>query len=149
MPAQALLFTLLMLAAGIAIPVMAALNSGLGVRIGSPALAAVILLGVGLGVALIVLAVQGMPPAPGFGAVPPVYFLGGLIVALYITSITFAAPVLGVGNAVFLVLLGQLGSAALIDHFGLFGAVPAPLDWRRGLGLAAMALGVYLARRPG
>jgi transporter family-2 protein len=48
-------------------------------------------------------------------------------VAFYVLSITYIAPTFGVGNAVFFVLLGQLVSAAIIDHFGLFGAQVKPL----------------------
>jgi len=52
-----------------------------------------------------------------------------------------------VGNAVFFVLLGQLVAAAVIDHFGLMGALPFALTPRRALGIAVMALGVWLAKR--
>jgi transporter family-2 protein len=49
-------------------------------------------------------------------------------VAFYVLSITWIAPTFGVGNAVFFVLLGQLVSAAMIDHFGLFGAQVTPVS---------------------
>ena len=44
-------------------------------------------------------------------------------------------------------LLGQIVSTALIDHFGLLGARPSPVTARRALGIALMAAGVLLARR--
>ena len=66
----------------------------------------------------------------------------------YVLSITWAAPRIGIGNAVFFVLLGQLIAAALIDHFGLWGAMVATLTPRRLVGIAVMAQGVYLARKP-
>jgi transporter family-2 protein len=49
-------------------------------------------------------------------------------VAFYVLTITWIAPTFGIGNAVFFVLLGQLVSAALIDHFGLFGAQVTPVS---------------------
>ena len=39
-------------------------------------------------------------------------------------AITFAAPRIGLANAVFFVLLGQLLMAAAIDHFALLGVDP-------------------------
>ena len=73
-------------------------------------------------------------------------FLAGLLVAFYVLSITFVAPAFGVGNAVFFVLLGQLVSTALIDHFGMFGAQVSTLTPLRAGGIAVMGLGVALTQ---
>lgn len=136
-----------MLAAGIGIPVMAALNAALGARIGAPA-ASASLFAVALTIAFAAtMATGGVAVRPG-GAPSPHLFLGGLFVAFYVLSITFIAPKLGVATAVMLVLLGQLISAAAIDHYGFFGALKTPIDWRRAAGLMLMAAGVFLARRP-
>lgn len=142
-----------MLAAGIGIPVMAALNSQLGLRIGSPVAATTILFLVALSTALLTLALtslgSGAPLAP-YGKLaeqPKILILGGSLAAFYVLSITFVAPKFGVGNAVFFVLLGQLISSAMIDHFGLFGAQVKPLGLQRGAGIMVMALGVLLAVR--
>ena len=147
-PASALALSLLMLVAGIGIPVMATLNAGLGQRLESPIAASAVLALVGAVLFAAALAVVGPPPLARFAAVPPTYYLGGLFFVLYILGITIAAPRIGLGNAVFFVLLGQLIAATVIDHFGLWGAVPTPVTLRRLLGLAVMALGVYLARKP-
>jgi transporter family-2 protein len=64
-----------------------------------------------------------------------------------VLSVTFIAPHFGVGNAVFFVLLGQLISAAAIDHFGLFGARVSSLDATRALGIALMATGVFITQK--
>ncbi|MEO0746705.1 MAG: DMT family transporter, partial [Pseudomonadota bacterium] len=53
----------------------------------------------------------------------------------------------GIGNAVFFVLLGQLISAAAIDHFGLFGAQATALGPARLGGIALMAAGVWLTQQ--
>jgi transporter family-2 protein len=68
-------------------------------------------------------------------------------VAFYVLSITWIAPTFGVGNAVFFVLLGQLISAAAIDHFGLMGARPAPMSAARAGGILLMAAGVLLTQK--
>ena len=54
------------------------------------------------------------------------------------------APSFGVGNAVFFVLVGQLVSAAIIDHFALFGSTGSTLTFTRSLGITIMALGVWI-----
>ncbi|OZB19483.1 MAG: hypothetical protein B7X55_03505 [Rhodobacterales bacterium 34-62-10] len=140
-------YALTMLAAGIGIPILAALNAGLGTRLGSPVAAAAILFTVALTTTLLVLTLKGAPALSAVITAPKHLFLAGLLVAFYILSITFIAPKFGVGNAVFFVLLGQLVSAALIDHFGLFGARISPLSLSRAGGIALMAAGVFLTQR--
>lgn len=146
MPATPL-YAMTMLLAGIGIPILAALNAQLGVRLGSPVAAAVILFSVALLASAAVLLITGPAPILGAPEAPRHLFLGGLLVAFYVLSITFIAPRFGVGNAVFFVLLGQLISAALIDHFGLFGARLSPISPTRAAGIAVMAAGVFLTQR--
>ena len=130
----------IMLLAGIGIPLLAALNAALGQRLGSPAAAAVILFCVAMVVALVTLAVtrgsfRGLPGTPVH------LYAAGLFVAFYVLTITWIAPTFGIGNAVFFVLIGQLLSAAVIDHLGLFGARLVPLSPARGVGIAVMGVG--------
>lgn len=132
-----------MVVAGIGIPVMAALNSGLGVRLAHPVAAAAVLFAVALAVALLALWLHSPVDAGRLRGVPPQYFLGGTLVAFYVLAITAIAPRLGVGNAVFGVLIGQLLASAAIDHFG---ALRSEFTMARAAGLAFMTLGVVLAR---
>jgi transporter family-2 protein len=74
-------------------------------------------------------------------------YAAALGVVLYVLSVTWSAPRIGVGNAIFFVLLGQLIAAAAIDHLGLFGALKTTLTVRRAIGLLVMAFGVYLAKK--
>jgi transporter family-2 protein len=137
-----------MVAAGVGIPLLAALNANLGQRIGSPVAAGVVLFAVALGTALAVLLVTSgagaLAKVPGQ---PPVLFLGGCLVAFYILSITFVAPRFGLANAILFVLLGQLVSAAVIDATGLLGLAARPVSGVRLAGLAVMAVGVLLTQR--
>jgi transporter family-2 protein len=139
---------LLMLATGFGIPVMAALNAGLGRHLASPAAATASLFGVGFVIALLVAIGLGMPAPASFRTAPPHYYLGALFVVFYIMAITYVAPRIGLANAVFFVLLGQLVAAATIDHFALLGAIRTSLTLRRSFGLALMMVGLYFARRP-
>lgn len=141
-------YALTMLAAGIGIPVLAALNAALGQRLGSPIAAASVLFCVALTATAMVLLTSGDTPRLGNVPMAPKHlFFAGILVAFYVLSITWVAPKFGVGNAVFFVLLGQLISAAAIDHFGLFGAQIAPLSLARSGGIAVMALGVWLTQQ--
>lgn len=138
----------IMFAAGIGIPILAALNAGLGQRLGSPVAAALILFVVALMATGAVFLLSGAR-VEGLGGTPPHLFLGGLFVAFYVLTVTWIAPSFGVGNAVFFVLIGQLVSAALIDHFGLFGAPVHALGPARLGGIAVMAAGVFLTQIAG
>ncbi|MEL6099956.1 MAG: DMT family transporter [Pseudomonadota bacterium] len=140
-------YAIIMLLAGIGIPLLAALNAALGVRIGSPSAAAVILFLVALATAMIAMLLTGPQALTKAVGAPRHLFLGGVLVAFYVLSITYIAPHFGVGNAIFFVLLGQLISAAAIDHFGLFGASVSPLGLARAGGIGLMAIGVWLTQQ--
>ena len=138
----------LMLAAGIGIPIMATLNAGVGQQLHNPVAASVALFVVALILSGVALLATGVPSASQLAAVPAWRYLGAALVVFYILSITWAGPRIGIGNAVFFVLLGQLIATAAIDHWGLWGAPVTPLSVKRALGIAVMALGVWLAKKP-
>ncbi len=138
---------LIMLAAGIGVPVLAALNAALGRHIGSPAVAATVLFIVALSLSAIAALLTNPQAVAKLATAPRHLFLAGTLVAFYVLSITWIAPTMGVGNAVFFVLLGQLISAAAIDHFGLFTAQPSPLTLTRAAGVALMAAGVFVTQK--
>lgn len=139
----------LMFVAGIGIPIMATLNAGLGRQLASPAAATFVLYVVGVALAFGLMMVGGgLPAVEKFSGIRPAYYLGAVFVVFYIVSITWAGPRIGIGNAVFFVLLGQLVATAVIDHYGLWGALKAEITARRVLGIAVMGLGVFLARKP-
>ena len=137
----------LMLIAGIGIPIMAAWNAGLGARIENPIGAVLILCIVALVLCSALLAFVGLPDLSGARSIPPIYFLAGSLFILYMASITFAAPRIGLANAVFYVLLGQLISAAIIDHFGWWDTIQSPITLKRVAGILIMVVGIYLARK--
>lgn len=145
---ETLRYGAIMLMAGIGIPVFAAVNAQLGARLGMPAAAAVVAFGVAAlaGLAVLLLSGQGAALARVPGQ-PPHLYLGGLAIAFYVLTITWVAPRFGLGNAIFVVLLGQMLAASVIDHYGLFGARIRPFGWERGAGLVLMAAGLALVQR--
>ena len=137
----------IMFLAGVGIPVLAALNAALGRHVGSPATAAAVLFVIAFAVAATVALLTRPDAARDLAGAPRHLFLAGLFVAFYILSITWIAPVMGLGNAIFFVLLGQLVSAAVIDQWGLLHALPRPVTPARAAGIALMAVGVFLTQR--
>lgn len=139
----------IMFLTGIGIPILAVLNGGLGKGLDHPVMATVITFAVGLAISLAALAVVGAPSLQRFSGIAVPNYLGASFMVFYVLSVTYFAPRIGVGNAVFFVLLGQLVAAAAIDHFGLLGAIRFGLTPRRAAGIAVMTLGVWLAKRTG
>ena len=60
---------------------------------------------------------------------------------------TWIASKFGVGNAVTFVLLGQIISMTIIDHFSLLGSAYHPISEQRFIGIALMAIGVLMSVR--
>ena len=120
-------FAVFMLLAGLGIPIMTALNGGLGVRLQSPILATTILFIVSSVISVIYLIASGGFPKSIPDNVPVYLYSGAAFVMFYLLSITSIAPKFGIGNAISFVLLGQLISMTLIDHYQLLGALHNPI----------------------
>jgi bacterial/archaeal transporter family-2 protein len=140
-------YAILMLVAGFGIPIGATLNGVLGQKLQSTTLATTVLFVVGLLISVIVLIFTGGLPKSLPRDVPLYLFLGGGSVIFYVLSITWVAPRFGVGNAISFVLLGQLISMTLIDHFQLFGVQHFPITVGRVMGLVLMVSGIFLVVR--
>lgn len=138
----------MMFAAGLGIPVFAALNAGLGQQLGGPVAATAVTFAIGFVIATAMLVFTGFPAASTFTFERPWLWIGAVVMLFYATSVAYSAPRIGLGNAIFFVLLGQIVAAAIIDHFGLLGSIQSAITPKRALGLAAMAFGLYLARKP-
>lgn len=140
--------SLMALITGALIPVQAAANAALSQSISSVGYSALLLFVLGfICVALFLIVNQVMPPslsqllsAPSYG------YIGGLIVATYVLSITYLAPRMGVGNAIFFIVTGQIIAAVLIDQFGLMGVKVFELNWQRLVGVVLMIGGLFMAR---
>ena len=138
----------MMFAAGLGIPVFAALNAGLGQQLGGPVAATAVTFAIGFVIATAMLVFTGFPAASTFTFERPWLWIGAVVMLFYATSVAYSAPRVGLGNAIFFVLLGQIVAAAIIDHFGLLGSIQSAITPKRALGLAVMAFGLYLARKP-
>jgi transporter family-2 protein len=127
---------------------MAVLNAGLARVSGGNVQATVILFAVGLLASLVLALLSGVriPSLSILASAAPRQYMGGLIVAFYVVSITFLAPRFGVGNAILLAVTAQLVTAAAIDHFALAGAALRPMTIVRAIGLGIVVLGVVITQ---
>ena len=57
-------------------------------------------------------------------------------------------PRLGAALMLASTIVGQLGAALVVDHFGWFGSTVVPISFTRLLGVVLLALGVILIRWP-
>ena len=137
----------IMLLAGIGIPILAAMNASLGKHLNSPVAASAFAFFIAFCIALLALIINDKSFLKEITTAPKYLFFGGAFIAFYVLSITFVAPQFGVGNAIFFVLLGQMLSAAIIDHYGLFGAQINQLSLMRFAGVLVMVLGIWLTQK--
>jgi transporter family-2 protein len=70
-------------------------------------------------------------------------FLGGLLIVLITYGVVVSIPKVGVASATTAIVAAQVTTAALIDHFGLFGLETIPFSWWKVLGLALLAAGTH------
>ena len=128
------------------IPIMAAMTSSLGKHLGSPVAASAFAFFMAFCIALLALMITDKSFVKQIPSAPKYLFIAGAFIAFYVLSISFVAPHFGIGNAIFFVLLGQLFSAAIIDHYGLFGTQINHLSMMRISGILVMVFGVWLTQ---
>ena len=102
--------------------------------------------GGGLVVTLLLAALRG-GNLRNWHSVPWYAYSAGVLGLIIVGSIGYVVPRLGVAKGFTLIVASQFLIAALIDHFGFFGATVRPLDMTRSLGLCFMLLGVWLVVR--
>jgi transporter family-2 protein len=139
---------LVSLGAGIAGGVQVAIAGAFGRRIGvleATSFAAVV--GALAVLAATVVVRQGVGGvAEGF-RVPPWLWLGGVMGAIVITTISYAPQRIGTFATIGLLIAGQLAAGAVIDALGLFGLEKIPLTLHRIVGLVLLAVGALLVLR--
>jgi len=140
----ALIPLLLALAAGVTMALQGSLNTVLGKVVGL--LEATFYVHVIGTVALVVLLLFGLGQGNlGRYAQAPWYvYLGGILGVAIIYLVQASISRLGVAIATTAIVVGQVSTALLIDHFGLFGLRAIPFTWWKLLGLIFLATGAKL-----
>jgi transporter family-2 protein len=138
----------LSLVAGMAGSVQVAVMSRFGDRIGILEALAFSAFGTALitGVVLLV-ARHGVHGYAAGARQPPWLWLGAVMGAIVVFTITFAGPRIGTAATIGLLIAGQLAMGAVIDRFGLFGLDRIALHWPRILGIVLLGAGAVLSLR--
>lgn len=137
--------------AGAALPFQAASNAAVGRALGHPlwgALTSLLVSCVAVVAALLVLRVS----APTLGKAlqgPWWLWIGGVLGALYVAGAASLTPRLGAGGFLLLVVAGQIITAVVVDHFGLMGLAPKPVNVARVAGVVLILGGVLLVQGAG
>jgi transporter family-2 protein len=133
------------LVAGVAGTVQIAVMGRLGDRIGViPAFAFAAVVAAGIGLLALLGARRSLAGFADAAHQPAWLWLGGLMGAFVVLTITFAGPRLGTTATVAVFLVGQFAAAAVVDRYGLFGLDRIAVGWPRVLGLALLAVGAVL-----
>jgi transporter family-2 protein len=75
----------------------------------------------------------------------PWYMLcAGIFGLILYQTISVTLPRLGSTIMVALIIVGQLLTGVIVDHFGLLGVATRQFDLTRGLGIVVMVIGAYL-----
>lgn len=142
-------YILIVLAAGIGVPIQTASNAALGKSLGGPmhSTLAVFLIGLLLLVLIFTLQKNNLPGEAAIAQAPWWSWLGGPLGVAYIFVLILVAPKIGMASAVGFVILGQILGAVLLDHFGWLNFPIHKINWQRALGAILMIIGVFLIRK--
>lgn len=137
------LFLGLMVLAGVMIAFQSPLNAALAKRTG-PLEAALISFATGAALLFVLVQVLGKGSVQAAHRAPPWMLLGGVLGALYVTTIIVSVPRVGVSAAIVAALVGQLAAGLVIDRLSLFGVPAHPVDGSRVLALVLFVAALWL-----
>jgi bacterial/archaeal transporter family-2 protein len=75
------------------------------------------------------------------------YLVGGLLGAVYVTSVLVTVRSLGAGGVTAATIAGQLSLSVAVDHFGWLGVDRSPVTALKVAGIVLLAAGVFLVVR--
>lgn len=134
---------------GMLLPIQAASNAGVSRYFGDVSYAVLIsfVIGIVLTVSYILITKPSLNTNLAELSVPNYILFGGIISVIYTFAITYLSPRLGVGNTLFIIVVGQMSAALIVDHFGIFESVKHEITLKRVVGVLLMLAGLYLAKR--
>ncbi|MBM7578038.1 DMT family transporter [Jeotgalibacillus terrae] len=144
-----LLYILIPLIAGIGLSTQSAINGTLGNKIGSLE-SAFLTFFTGAIILTLIVNFFGQGNILGIVDAPAVQLLAAIFGVIFLSIMPFVAPVIGVTNAMIMVIIGQLLASVAIDHFGLFSSEVIPLDIQKVIGILLLIGAVYfIFKKPG
>jgi transporter family-2 protein len=139
---------LLALISGVLMAIQGSLNAILSKVIGLlEATFVVHLIGTIILVVLLFMTKLGKGNLAAFSQAPWYAYLGGLIGVFIIYLVAASIPAVGVCNATTAIIVGQVLTAVIIDHFGGFGLQRVPCNWTQLVGVVLLAVGAKMLLR--
>lgn len=132
-------------------PIQTTINSSLGQQLHSPVMAALVSFTIGTILLFILTLIFNKSLKittynPTQGKLKPLYFIGGILGVVFVTTNIILMPHLGAAVTTIVVMLGQMVMGIIIDHFGLFGTPTNKVTLRKIIGIIALMLGIILLR---
>ncbi len=140
-----IVFLLVAAVSGVSMAIQGSINSALGKIVGLWETTLIVHLTATIAVSVILFAFNlGKGSFLRAGEAPWYYYLGGFLGILITYGVVITIPKLGAAVATTAIIVGQVGMAALVDHFGLFGLQQIPFTWLKFVGLVLLAAGAKL-----
>jgi transporter family-2 protein len=134
--------------AGGLVAMQAPINSGLGKSVGSlPAASFSFAIGLVALVGITFVSGEGFGQIGEVGGLSWYYLIGGLLGAVYVTTVLISVRTLGAGGVTAATIAGQLSMSVLLDQLGILGLAQKQLTPGRVIGVALLAAGVFLIVR--
>lgn len=129
--------------AGIAVAFQAGVNGALGKQIGTIE-ASFTSFAVGTIFIFIAMIIFGKGNVLLIKNVPLWQLTGGILGAIYVMTSVLMVPKIGIGGVLMLLIIAQLSTSAVIDHFGIFTGVSIPINWKKLLAMGLMFSALWL-----
>lgn len=139
-----IIFLLIAFFAGVAMATQGSMNSAVSKALGLSEATFLVHFSATLIMLVILILGIGHGNWANYSRVPWYYYLGGSIGVLITYGVVMSIPKLGAAVATTAIIVGQVLTACLIDHFGLFGLEKIPFTWLKFLGLIFLSLGAKL-----
>ena len=134
--------------AGSLVAMQAPINSGLGKAVGSlPAASFSFAIGLVALVGITFVSGEGFGQIGEIGGLSWYYLIGGLLGAVYVTTVLISVRTLGAGGVTAATIAGQLTMSVVLDQLGILGLAQKQLTPGRIIGVALLAAGVFLIVR--
>ena len=134
--------------AGGLVAMQAPINSGLGKTIGSlPAASFSFAIGLVALVGITLVSGEGFGRLGEVGGLSWYYLIGGLLGAVYVTTVLISVRTLGAGGVTAATIAGQLTLSVVLDQLGVLGLAQREITPARMVGVALLAAGVVLVVR--
>ncbi|MDP8080397.1 DMT family transporter [Phocoenobacter skyensis] len=142
-----LYFILIAFCAGIVLAIQAAINTQLALSLGGESIISAF---ISFFIGAIVLFFICLWKTDLFNSLSIIYkleywkLLGGALGAFVVFTTIFLSPKLGITNMLFFIIIGQLISAAIIDHYGLIGMSIKSFDLWKFIGFIIIGIGLFI-----